>query len=149
LWDAPPLETEDKVAAHAQITLVYPDHLLDDPATWVNFIELHGFRDDWKRLGLTDDDLWMAQTMIGSEPKGSPVIKGTGGLRKLRFAPPKTSGRRKWFRICYVYFPEACVVLLVVAYAKNESDNLTAADRKLFSQLIARERAVFSSKAVR
>jgi hypothetical protein len=135
------------VGAH-EITLEYPEHLLK-PASWVNFIELHGFQDDWKHLGLTDPDLWMAQTMIGADPKGWPVIKGTGGLRKLRFSPPKKSGRRKWCRLCYVYFEEAAVVLLVVAYAKNEIDDISPADRKYFSELIRREHAVFAKRAVR
>ncbi len=98
------------MAAHARITLEYPDHLFS-PDHWVNFIELHGFRDEWKRLGLKDDDLWVLQSMIGLNPKGNPVIMGTGGLRKLRFAPPKKKGRRKWCRVCYVYFQDAAVVL--------------------------------------
>lgn len=135
------------MTAHAEITLEYPDHLLD-PDRWVNFIEMHGFRDDWRQLGLGDDDLWVAQSMIGANPKGSPVIPGTGGLRKLRFAPPKKTGRRKWYRLCYAYFPEAAVVLLVVAYAKNEKDDIPAADKKYLRELLKRENAIFS-KAVR
>lgn len=136
------------MVAHKKIVISYPDHLLD-PDRWVNFIELHGFRDDWKKLGLTDEDLWVAQGLIGSNPRGSPVIRGTGGLRKLRFAPPKQSGRRKWYRLCYVYFPEAAVVLLIVAYAKNESDDIAEEDKKYFKELIERENAVLSKRAVK
>jgi len=69
------------VAKHTKITLTYPDHLLD-PDHLVTFIEADGFSDDWKKLGLSDEDLWVAQIMIGAHPKGSPVIPGTGGLRK-------------------------------------------------------------------
>ncbi len=114
----------------------------------VNFIELHGFRDDWRRLGLTDEDLWAAQSMLGANPTGFPVIQGTGGLRKLRFAPPKKGGRRRWLRICYVYFKEAAVILLVVAYAKNEADDIPASDKKYFRELIKRENAIFSKRTV-
>jgi hypothetical protein len=126
----------------------YTDHHLD-PDRWVNFIELRGFRDDWNKLGLTDDDLWVAQGLIGANPKGPPVIRGTGGLRKLRFAPPKKSGRRRWYRLCYVYFPETAVVLLIVAYAKNESDDIADDDKKYFKELIERENAVLSKRPVR
>jgi hypothetical protein len=122
---------------------------LFDRAPWVNFIEMRGFADDWKKLGLTDEDLWAVQGVIGPDPKCHPVISGTGGLRKMRFAPPKKSGRRKWYRLCYVYFQEAAVVLFVVAYSKNEADDIPAADKKYFRQLIAREHAVFSRRAVR
>jgi hypothetical protein len=91
------------VAKHAKITLTYPDHLLD-PDHLVTFIEADGFGDDWKQLGLHDKDLWIAQAMIGANPKGPPVIPGTGGLRKLKFAPSSKTGHREWFRICYAYF---------------------------------------------
>jgi hypothetical protein len=144
---ASPWGKDTQVVAH-EITLVYPEHLLN-PVSWVNFIELRGFQDDWKSHNLTEDDLWLAQTMIGAAPKGCPVIKGTGGLRKMRFSPAKSSGRRKWYRLCDVYFEEASVVLLVVAYAKNESDDIPAAHKKYFRQLIRRENAVFCKGAVR
>ncbi len=58
-----------KVAKHAKITLTYPDHLLD-PDHLVTFIEMNGFSDDWKKLGLSDEDLWSVQTMIGADPTG-------------------------------------------------------------------------------
>lgn len=137
------------VTAHTKITLAYPDHMLDNPAHWVTFIEMLGFTDDWRKLGLTDDDLQVVQGMLGADPKGQPIIRGTGGLRKLRFAPPKKTGRRRWYRVCYVYFEEADIILLIVAYAKNEMDDISAGDRKCFRELIQRERAVFLKRAVK
>lgn len=136
------------MAAHAKIRLSYPDHLLD-PDPWVTFIEMHGFSDDWKKLGLIDTDLWAVQCMIGANPTGNSVIGGTGGLRKLKFTTPKKSGRSRSYRLCYVYFKDAAVVLLVVAYAKNESDDISYADKKYFKALIEREHAVFMRRAVK
>jgi hypothetical protein len=52
-------------------------------------------------------------------------------------------------RICYVYFKEAAVILLVVAYAKNEADDIPASDKKYFRELIKRENAIFSKRTVR
>ena len=138
----------DKVAKHAKITLTYPDHLLD-PDQLVTFIEMDGFSDDWKQLGLGDKELWVAQAMIGAHPKGSPVIPGTGGLRKLKFAPGSKGGRREWFRICYAYFQDAGAVLLIVAYAKSELDDIPAGYKKHFKELIARQRAIFEKGVVR
>jgi hypothetical protein len=140
-------EYSSKVAVRKCI-LRYPDHIAD-PQGLLNFIHAHGFESDWKDLGLKDEDIWVVQLMIQSDPEGQPVVKGTGGLRKLRFAPPRKSGRRKWFRVGYVYFPDAATVLLLVAYAKNECDNLSAADKKFVREMIAREHRILSNRPVK
>jgi hypothetical protein len=137
-----------KVAKHAKINLTYPDHLLD-PDHLVTFIEAHGFGDDWKQLGLNDKQLWILQAMIGANPKGPKVIPGTDGLRKLRFAPHSKSGRREWFRVCYAYFQEAGVVLLVVAYAKSELDDLPAGHKKSIREMLKKQKAIFDKGVVR
>jgi hypothetical protein len=129
--------------------LAYPEHVLDDPQECLCFVEASGFYEDWIDLGMTDEDLRVAETFIQAEPAGYPVIPGTGGLRKMRFATPKRAGVRKWVRICYVYFPEASLVYLVVAYSKNERANLSAADKKAFKAFIQREHAVLASRAVK
>jgi hypothetical protein len=128
--------------------LTFPNHLLE-PVEWLNFIELHGFRDDWKRLTLDDEDLFAMQLAIQAFPNGSPVIKGIGGLRKMRFAAKKKYGVKKAIRVGYVYFPEASTIVLVVAYAKNEKDNLSPADKKAIRAFIEREHAVLTKRAVR
>ena len=135
-------------AQTAKITLSYPDHLLD-PSYLLTFIELHGFTDDWKQLGLTDEDLLIVQGFMNANPKGSPVIKGTGGLRKLKFSPLSKSGHKKSFRLGYAYFPEAGVVLLVVAYAKSECDDIPDALKKPIREYLQRQKAVFSKGVVR
>jgi len=80
-------EHSSKVAIR-KCTLADPHHIAD-PQGLLNFIHAHGFESDWKDIGLRDEDLWVMQLMIQADPEGSPVVKGTGGLRKLRFAPPK------------------------------------------------------------
>jgi hypothetical protein len=128
--------------------LSYPEHIAD-PQGLLTFVHSHGFEDDWRDIGLKDEDIWIVQLMIQSDPEKNPVVKGTGGLRKMRFAPPTSSGRRKWFRVGYVYFPEAATVLLIVAYAKNEADDLSAADKKFIREMIEREHKIFSTRAVK
>jgi len=104
---------------------LYQDHHLT-PEDFLHFVELDEFRDDWEQLGLNDDDTWALQICIMCDPKASPVIRGTGGLRKLRFAPERWNvGKRDAARVCYVYFPDYWTVLLVAAYGKNEKDDLT------------------------
>ena len=50
------------------------------------FIELPIFRSRWKAMGLNDDDLARLQRELLEAPKVGPVMQGTGGVRKKRFA---------------------------------------------------------------
>ncbi len=45
-----------------------------------------------------------------------------------------------------VYFEEFGIVLLVVAYAKNEQDNLSADDKRIIREMIRRERAALEQR---
>ena len=48
---------------------------------------IHGkkFDEQWKNLGLNDEDLKNLQTILLENPKIGAVIQGTGRLRKMRF----------------------------------------------------------------
>ncbi len=110
-----------------------------NPEDLLHFIEMRGFEDDWERLGLDDDDLLALQIAIMAGGKNAPRIKGTGGLRKLRFAPVKwNAGKSGAARVCFVYFETYGIVLLVVAYGKNEKDELSDEEKK-FAQKLIRE----------
>lgn len=115
----------------------YPSHQFD-PEDLLHFVELDEFQDEWKELGLNvEEDLWALQVMIMSAPKDSPVIPGTGGVRKIRFAPAHwKTGKRGAARVCYVYFEEHWMVLLVTAYGKGEKEDLTAEEKVGIQQYI-------------
>jgi hypothetical protein len=120
-------------------TLVYPKHALS-PEDLLNFIETKVFARAWKDLGLSDDDLFVLQIAMMGDPKGPPVIPGTGGLRKLRFSPPEwRRGKRGALRVCYVYFEEYAIILLVIAYAKGEKDALSAREKRTIRDLIEQQ----------
>jgi hypothetical protein len=58
------------------------------PDQFLHFVELDEFRDDWQKLGLdVEDDLLALQLRLMRDPAEGDLIVGTGGLRKLRFAP--------------------------------------------------------------
>jgi hypothetical protein len=101
------------------------------PTDLLHFVELDEFGEEWEALGLdVARDLWALQNLIMSNPESGKVIKGTGGLRKIRFAPPLWNiGKRGAIRVCYVYFPEHWLILLVTVYGKNEKDDLTSDDK--------------------
>ncbi len=130
-------------------TLVYPKHHFE-PEDCVSFIEMEGFADDWRGLRLNDDDLMALQLLIMLRPKGNPVVQGTGGLRKMRFSSPRwRTGKRGAVRVGYVYLEEYRCVLLVVAYSKSESDDLSATEKVLIRKLIRRVEREFDEGVIR
>ena len=85
---------------------------------------------------LSEDARREMEATIVTSPEAAPVIRGTGGVRKLRWAG---SGRGKRGGIRAIYFwhtgPEA--VYMLTAYAKADRDDLSAADRKALVRLVA------------
>ena len=75
-------------------------------------------------MGLDDKDLQQLQIQLLMNPQLGKVIKGTGKLRKMRFALPGR-GKSGSSRVLYVDFVVAETIYLIFAYPKNEKDNLT------------------------
>jgi len=105
----------------------------------LNFIELETFVHSWEELGLEDDDLAALQIELMANPRRGPLVRETGGLRKLRFSPQRwKQGKSGGLRIGYVYFEKYGLIVLILAYKKGEMDNISAADRKRLRGLIGR-----------
>lgn len=120
------------------------------PEKLLRFIELKPFTDSWRNLRLDDDDLLALQLLIMLNPTGSPVVEKTGGLRKLRFAPARWhTGKSGAARIGYVYLQEYGTVLLVIAYTKNDKDDLTPGEKQAIRRLIQRIENEFESGMIR
>lgn len=130
---------------------MYPGHVLN-PEDFLTFIELKWFTKDWDELGLreSDDDLCALQLMIMCDPTSYPVISGTTGLRKLRFAPASWNvGKRGALRVAFVYFERFAVVLLVTVFQKNEKGDLSREDVKVINNLIARIETELAARFLR
>lgn len=67
---------------HSKSTLkvIHPP-TLSRAEDWKRWIIPDAVWNKWKSLGLDDDDLNALQICVMMNPKGSPVIPGTGGLR--------------------------------------------------------------------
>jgi hypothetical protein len=128
-----------KKRQRTQVTLHYPKHALA-PEDLLDFIEASGFSQKWDDLGLdVEHDLLALQLLIMANPTRAPVVSETGGLRKVRFAPPGSDrGKSGSLRVCYAYFASFGIVYLVCVYAKSEKDNLSAAEKKQIKKLLAR-----------
>ena len=100
-----------------------------------SFIELPLFRSKWEKLGLTDKDLRRLQEMLLSDPKVGAVMRGTGGIRKMRFAF-EHQGKSGSIRDIYIDFEVYEKIYLITAYPKNEKDNLTEGERNELRHLV-------------
>ena len=99
------------------------------------FIELPIFRSRWKAMGLNDDDLARLQKELLEDPKVGPVMQGTGGVRKMRFAF-EDRGKNGSARVIYVVFEVYDKIYLITAYPKNVKDNLTKEERNDLRRLM-------------
>jgi hypothetical protein len=127
--------------------LIYPHHEIS-PEDFLHFVQLDEFVNDWESLGFDiENDLWALEILIMANPERGDVIPGTGGLRKLRFGREHESiGKRKGVRVCYAYFKEHWTVLLVVAYGKNEKDDLTENEKKDIRNYLDRAKSWLDNK---
>lgn len=101
-----------------------------------SFVELPVFRARWSSLGLDERDLLRLQIELLADPKIGSVMRGTGGVRKMRFAF-EHQGKSGGVRVIYVDFEVYEKIYLITAYAKNEKENLTKEERNEIKRLIA------------
>ena len=92
------------------------------------FIQTDEFSRNWDEFGFTDDDLRRLEFDIMMKPHKYPVMQGTGGLRKARFAF-KHNGKREGVRVCYVDFVREETIYLIKKKKKKQKDNLSKQER--------------------
>ena len=87
---------------------------------------------------LTQEEYRSLQNELILNPEKGKVIKGSGGLRKIRWA---ISGRGKsgGVRIIYYWIKSNEIILLLLVYPKNEQDNLTPSQLKILKSLVEKE----------
>lgn len=92
---------------------------------------------DRSARGLLDDEsMRQAELELLEDPRAGSVVAGTGGIRKLRVALPGR-GKRGSARVAYLYVELRGRVYFLLAYAKGDQVDLTAADKKALRNLVA------------
>lgn len=99
------------------------------------FVQTKVFTREWEALGFTDKDLRRLENELLQNPKIGDVIKGTGRMRKMRFAF-EGRGKSGSTRVCYVDFEIQEVIFLLAIFAKNDIENLSKAERNYLKQQI-------------
>ena len=80
----------------------------------------------------------LLQLRLVADPEAGELIRGTGGLRKIRWQG-SGRGKRGGIRAIYYWAGQHGVVLMLLAYPKNERDDLSAEQRKVLAALVKEE----------
>jgi hypothetical protein len=85
-----------------------------------------------------DDEAYKGlQAELMKNPEAGDVIKGTGGLRKLRYADASRSkGKRGGLRVIYYWKVADDQFWLFTVYDKDEADDLTPKERKALKEAL-------------
>ena len=83
--------------------------------------------------------LLLIQEELLGRLESSPVIPGTGGLRKLRVSNAgRGKGKRGGYRVIYVDIPEMKRTYLLGLYGKGVKADLSQDEKKVLKGLVAR-----------
>jgi len=87
---------------------------------------------------LSDDEYRLLQQALVARPDAGRLIRGTGGLRKLRWAA-KGRSKRGGARIVYYWHVPGERLLMLLAYAKGKQDDLTPRQRAVLRTIVETE----------
>lgn len=101
------------------------------------FIETLIFTRQVREL-LSDEEYRELQESLASRPDTGSLIRGSGGLRKIRWSK-KGKGKRGGVRVIYYWAVSAEQILMLLLYPKGEQDDLTPAQLKVLKKIVQEE----------
>jgi len=87
---------------------------------------------------LKDDEYRELQERLVINPLAGVVVRGGGGLRKLRWAV-EGRGKSGGIRVIYYYVASDAQIFMLVAYAKGAKEDLTAKELVALRKLVQEE----------
>jgi len=103
----------------------------------VEFVRFPAFEKSAAGL-LSEVDILDLEMHLAVYPHAGDLILGGRGLRKLR-RPAKGRGKRGGARVIYYHVNAQYLILLIVAYAKNEQEDLDRRQLQILAQLVKTE----------
>lgn len=103
----------------------------------MQFIETRVFT---KRIvdAITDADYRKIQEALLRRPTHGDLIRGTGGVRKLRWGDDHR-GKRGAFRLIYYWHSGREVFVMLFLYAKNDQNDLSPEQRHALAKVVREE----------
>ncbi|WP_249762038.1 type II toxin-antitoxin system RelE/ParE family toxin [Lacimicrobium alkaliphilum] len=86
---------------------------------------------------MSDDEYKDLQEALVNRPDMGALIRNSGGLRKIRWAL-EGRGKSGGVRIIYYWMTADDQLYMLLAYPKNEKENLTDAQTKVLRQIVQR-----------
>ena len=102
--------------------------------TGVEFIETPTFTRLVTQL-LTDDEYRGMQNVLVEDPERGEIIKGGGGIRKLRHAV-QGRGKSGGVRVIYYWVKDDHQIYMLVVYPKSKKDTLTDQEVAILRELV-------------
>jgi hypothetical protein len=90
------------------------------------------------RVLLSDEEYRGLQSVLINNPLKGTLIRGSGGIRKVRWALPGR-GKSGGVRVIYYWAVSKDQILMLSIYAKNERDNLTQEQLRILWQIVKEE----------
>lgn len=87
---------------------------------------------------LDDDEYHSLQLALLLQPRAGRVIRGSGGLRKLRWSK-RGQGKRGGIRVIYYWDESSATFYLLYGFRKNEQEDLTEAQLRILRRLVQEE----------
>lgn len=87
---------------------------------------------------LSEEEYRELQIALVRRPQAGSVIKGSGGLRKVRWAV-RRRGKRGGVRVIYYWAVAPDQLLMLLIYRKSERDDLTPDQLKTLKRLVEEE----------
>ena len=100
----------------------------------VLFIETSGFTRHLP-AHLDDDSYAALQSFLSEHPDAGDIIRGTGGVRKLRWGT-KGRGKRRGGRVIYYWLVAQDEIYLLTLYGKGVKDDLSRAERAAWRKVV-------------
>lgn len=100
----------------------------------MRFVETPVFTTEIRKY-LSAEEYRQLQIALLLRPEQGPVIRGSGGLRKVRWAA-RGSGKRGGLRVIYYWDARSEWFYMLFAYAKNEQGDLTPAQVRTLRRLV-------------
>lgn len=91
-------------------------------------LETSGFTKRFDKLASEDVRLKLYHS-LEQNPKAGDIIRGSGGIRKLRLAR-QGMGKRGGLRIIYYFYDARGLISLLTVYAKSDAENLPTKEIK-------------------
>ena len=103
----------------------------------MRFVETPIFTKELRGI-LSDDEYRSVQAAIMLRPEQGDIIRGTGGIRKLRWSG-KGHGKSGGLRLIYYWDKKSETIYMLYVYAKSKQEDLTAEQCRLLGRLVRKE----------